>query len=63
MDTYQIALYLRLSKDDCKAKGTVQTDKYGKKCESSSIVMQKLLLEKYAAENFTDYQLHIFSDV
>lgn len=62
MDTYQVALYLRLSKEDPKTIRTMQSDKYGKKRESNSITMQKILLEKYAAENFTDYHLLVFCD-
>lgn len=62
MDTYQIAMYIRLSKEDKKVKGTVTERTFGTKCESNSIAMQKILLAKYAADNFTDYHLHVFCE-
>lgn len=51
MEKYKIAVYLRLSKED---------DRAGE--ESSSITMQRILLQKYAAENFVDYELSEFCD-
>ena len=51
MKRYQIAIYIRLSKED---------DKY--KEESNSITMQRILLRKFAAENFSDYDLLEFCD-
>ncbi len=51
MQRYQIAIYTRLSKED---------DKY--KEESNSIMMQKILLRKFVAENFSDYDLLEFCD-
>lgn len=47
----KIAIYIRLSKED---------DRYGE--ESNSITMQRILLEKYAAANFEDYELLEFCD-
>lgn len=51
MKRCQIAIYIRLSKEDEKCK-----------VESNSVTMQRLLLRRYAAENFTDYNLLEFSD-
>lgn len=51
MEKYKIAIYLRLSKED---------DRAGE--ESNSITMQRILLQKYAAENFVDYELSEFCD-
>lgn len=51
MKCYLIAIYLRLSKEDDKGKE-----------ESNSIAMQRLLLKKYAAENFKGYELTEFCD-
>lgn len=51
MKRYQIAIYIRLSKEDDKWKE-----------ESNSITMQRILLKKYVAENFTDYELHEYCD-
>ena len=51
MERYQIAIYIRLSKED---------DKY--KEESNSIKMQRILLQRYVAENFSDYDLLEFCD-
>lgn len=51
MKKYQIAIYIRLSKEDDKLKE-----------ESNSVAMQRVLLQKYAAENFTNYELHEFCD-
>ena len=47
----QIAIYIRLSKED---------DKY--KEESNSITMQRILLQRFVAENFADYDLLEFCD-
>lgn len=46
-----IAIYLRLSKED---------DKWAE--ESGSIAMQRILLRKYAEENFADYEIVEFCD-
>ncbi len=51
MKRYQIAIYIRLSKED---------DKY--KEESNSITMQRILLRKFVAESFSDYDLLEFCD-
>lgn len=51
MKSHLIAIYLRLSKEDDKGKE-----------ESNSIAMQRLLLKKYAAENFKGYELVEFCD-
>lgn len=51
MKRYQIAIYIRLSKED---------DKY--KEESNSITMQRILLRKFVADNFSDYDLLEFCD-
>jgi DNA invertase Pin-like site-specific DNA recombinase len=51
MNTYQIAIYLRLSKEN----RSVQV-------ESNSISQQRYLLIKYAAEHFTNYKLVEFCD-
>lgn len=51
MNRYQIAIYIRLSKEEDKFKE-----------ESNSITMQRILLRKYAAENFSDYDLLEFCD-
>lgn len=48
---YQVALYMRLSKAESRMGE-----------ESNSITMQRILLQKYAAENFTDYELSEFCD-
>jgi len=48
---YQIAIYIRLSKEDDKWKE-----------ESNSIAMQRILLKEYAAKNFEDYELTEFCD-
>ncbi len=48
---YRIAIYIRLSKEDDKWKE-----------ESNSISMQRILLEKYVAESFADYELIEFCD-
>lgn len=48
---YQIAIYMRLSKEDA-----------GCGAESNSITVQRMLLEHYAKEHFTDYELLEFSD-
>jgi hypothetical protein len=46
-----IALYLRLSKEDDPTEE-----------ESNSITSQRILLEHFAAENFTDYELQEYAD-
>lgn len=51
MKRYQIAIYIRLSKEDDKCKE-----------ESNSITMQRILLRKFVAENFSDYDLLEFCD-
>ena len=51
MKTQQIAIYIRLSKEDRKEGN-----------ESNSITMQRILLQKFAAENFSDYRLLEFCD-
>lgn len=51
MKRYKIAIYIRLSKEDDKEK-----------CESNSITMQRILLSKFVAENFSDYDLLEFCD-
>lgn len=51
MKRYRIAIYMRLSKEDNKCKE-----------ESNSITMQRVLLQKYTAENFTGYELYEFCD-
>lgn len=66
MKKYQIAIYVRLSKEDDKLK--IETPSgytsmpYGRKEESNSITMQRILLQKYVAENFVDYELSEFCD-
>ncbi len=51
MKKYQIAMYIRLSKEDDKFKE-----------ESNSIGMQRMLLKRYVAEKFSDYELSEFCD-
>ena len=51
MERYQIAIYIRLSKEDDREKR-----------ESNSITMQRILLKRFAAENFSDYDLIEFCD-
>lgn len=51
MKRYQIAIYIRLSKEDDEEK-----------CESNSITMQRILLCKFVAENFSEYDLLEFCD-
>lgn len=51
METYQIAAYMRLSKEDEECS-----------IESNSIAMQRILLQRYAAENFSNYKLLEFTD-
>lgn len=62
MGLYRIAIYLRLSKADegAGAKG-------GKRggdgaAESNSIAMQRILLRRYVAEHFMDYEILEFCD-
>lgn len=57
MKRCQIAIYIRLSKEDGKCK---MGEEYP--MESNSVTMQRLLLRRYAAENFSDYDLLEFSD-
>ena len=57
MKRCQIAIYIRLSKEDGKCK---MGEEYP--MESNSVAMQRLLLRRYAAENFSDYDLLEFSD-
>ena len=51
MSRYQIALYIRLSKEDSREGG-----------ESNSITMQRMLLKKYASEHFPEGELREFCD-
>ena len=51
MERYQIAIYIRLSKEDDRIKE-----------ESNSITMQRILLQRFVAENFSDYDLLEFCD-
>lgn len=51
MGRYQVAAYLRLSKEDCKEER-----------ESGSIRVQRALLRKFAAENFSEYDFLEFCD-
>lgn len=51
MNRYQIAIYIRLSKEDDRCRE-----------ESNSISMQRILLRRYVADNFTEYDLHEFCD-
>ncbi|MBS6195812.1 MAG: recombinase family protein [Clostridiales bacterium] len=51
MKKYRIAIYMRLSKEDDRFKE-----------ESNSIAMQRMLLQKYAADHFSDYDLMEFCD-
>lgn len=51
MQKYRIAVYIRLSKEDDKGKE-----------ESNSITMQRILLHKYVADNFSNYELSEFCD-
>lgn len=54
---YQIAIYLRLSREDPQS-----TDPSGWKKESSSIVSQRNLLCAFAKDHFTEYELLEFCD-
>lgn len=51
MNRYRIAIYMRLSKEDDQNKE-----------ESNSISMQRILLKKYVAESFSNYELMEFAD-
>ena len=51
MKPTQIAIYIRLSKEDDKHKE-----------ESNSITMQRIFLQRYVAENFLDYDIFEFCD-
>lgn len=63
---YQIAMYIRLSKEDDKVKEEIPSGHTsmpcGNKAESNSITMQRILLQNYVAENFADYELLEFCD-
>lgn len=48
---YQIAIYIRLSKEDDRCRD-----------ESNSITMQRILLRSYVGEHFTNYDLQEFCD-
>ena len=51
MKRYRIAIYIRLSKEDAKGRE-----------ESNSVTMQRLLLQRYVAEHFSDFELLLFCD-
>ena len=51
MKKVRVAIYMRLSKED-----------EGRQGESNSITMQRALLQKYASENFQNYELLEFCD-
>lgn len=51
MKRYQIAIYIRLSKEDDKCRE-----------ESNSITMQRILLQRFVADNFSEYELTEFCD-
>lgn len=51
MKAYRIALYIRLSKEDDKIKE-----------ESNSVSMQRMLLQSYVSDHFSDYELSEFCD-
>lgn len=51
MKKYPIAIYIRVSKEDDKEK-----------VESNSIGMQRMLLHRFVAERFSDYELFEFCD-
>lgn len=51
MGKYQIAIYIRLSKEDGRCRE-----------ESNSISMQRILLQRYVKDNFADYDLYEFCD-
>lgn len=63
---YRIAIYIRVSKEDDKIKEEIPLGHalmpYGKKEESNSITMQRILLHQYVADNFSDYELSEFCD-
>lgn len=61
MQRYQVAIYIRLSKEDDSGKeGHGRVPSCGK--ESNSIMMQRILLRRYVEENFSDYDLYEFCD-
>lgn len=67
MQKFQIAVYMRLSKEDDKNKESEIPSGHtsmpcGNKEESNSIIMQRMLLHRYVEEHFTDYELHEFCD-
>ena len=51
MQRYQIAIYMRLSKEDDRCRE-----------ESNSITMQRILLQRYVKDNFSAYDLYEFCD-
>ena len=51
MQRYQIAIYMRLSKEDDRCRK-----------ESNSITMQRILLQRYVKDNFSAYDLYEFCD-
>lgn len=51
MKRYQVAIYIRLSKEDDKCRE-----------ESNSITMQRILLQRFVADNFSEYELTEFCD-
>lgn len=51
MKGQRIAIYMRLSKEDDKCRE-----------ESNSITMQRILLQKYVADHFAEYELLEFCD-
>lgn len=78
MKKYRIATYLRLSKEDRLknqrffnhefvplaqiSQGEEKSKAAGRKEESNSIAMQRILLKKYIEENFADYEVIEFCD-
>ncbi len=62
---YRIAIYMRLSKQEDDSGETpcgYTTMPSGKSKESSSITTQRLMLQKYVSDHFTDYTLLEFFD-
>lgn len=78
MKKYRIAIYLRLSKEDRLenqrffnhefvplaqiSQGVEKSKAVGRKEESNSIAMQRLLLKGYIEENFADCEVIEFCD-
>lgn len=62
----QIAIYMRLSKEDdkegCETGDAWMPKEDGQIGESNSITMQRILLQGFIAENFSDYDLFEFCD-